>query len=137
MDGAVDDDVETVRRALVTAIEDVDADVLAAKLQNLSRGTSRAAPIGPLAQFRAAERLEDRSIVALREHLAATLDRQADQRAVLRGRIQDLPVASDDLPGVDALLTRGSMTAGELGLDLARRLVLAGVAVVTGDDRPE
>jgi hypothetical protein len=35
-----------------------------------------------------------------------------------------------EVAGVEALLVRGSMTADELGLELARRLLLAGVAVL-------
>ena len=59
---------------------------------------------------------------------AATLS--SDGRTVLRGRADDLLLDESEVAGVEALLVRGSMTAEELGIELARRLLLAGVAVV-------
>ncbi len=49
---------------------------------------------------------------------------------MLRGRADDLVLDESEVAGVEALLVRGSMTAEELGIELARRLLLAGVAVV-------
>jgi hypothetical protein len=127
--GAIDDDVDAVRRALVAAVERVDAGAVASALRTAGRATSRAAPIGPLAQFRAAERLVPESSISLRRHLAATVEPRADGRAVLRSRADDLVLAADEVAACQTLLARSSMTAGELGVDLARRLVLAGIAV--------
>ncbi len=134
VDEAIADDVEAVRRALVAALERVDSGALTAELRRAGRGTSRAAPIGPLAQFRAAERLDETVVVQVREHLAAGVERRADGRAVLRGRADDLVLTDDEAAAVETWLVRDAMPAGELGIALARRLVLAGVAVVAGDD---
>jgi bifunctional lysine-specific demethylase and histidyl-hydroxylase NO66 len=129
VDGAIDDDVEAVRGALLAAVEAVDRPTVVAALRQAGRRTARAAPIGPLAQFRTAERLQPGSSVSLRQHLAGTVERRADGRAVLRSRADDLVLEAEDVPAVKALLARGTMSAGELGVDLARRLVLAGAAV--------
>jgi hypothetical protein len=69
------------------------------------------------------------TVIVLREHLAATVDR-VGQRSVLRSRAADFPVTEDDAAPVKALLAQGRARADELGLELARRLVLAGLAVV-------
>jgi bifunctional lysine-specific demethylase and histidyl-hydroxylase NO66 len=138
-DGAVDDEIEAVKQALVSAIEQADPEVLTAGLRTAARGTSRAAPIGPLAQFRTAAELAGNSLVELRAHLAASIERRRDGTALLRSRADDLRLDGDDVTVVQTLLANGSMTASELGLDLARRLVLAGVAVVaehSTDTRP-
>ena len=130
-DGAVDDEMAAVKQSLIAAIEQSDPAVLTAELRATARGTSRAAPIGPLAQFRAADRLAAESLVEVRAHLAATVEPNRDGSALLRSRADDLRLHADDVTATEALLVRGSMTASELGLDLARRLVLAGVAVVS------
>jgi lysine-specific demethylase/histidyl-hydroxylase NO66 len=128
-DAMVRGDVDVVRHALIDAIRDADLDTLEAALRRRSRDSQRAAPIGPLHQFRAAEKIGATSGIRLRGHLAATLDHRGSL-AVLRSRACDLDLAADEESAVEALLAAGSATAGELGLDLARRLVLAGVAVV-------
>jgi hypothetical protein len=130
VDTAIDTDLEAVRDALITALRGVDTSALTAELRRASRSTSRAAPVGPLAQFRAAEQLTGSSVIVVRGHLAGMVERRRDGTAVLRGRADDLPLAVAEVAGVEALLVRGSMTADELGLELARRLLLAGVAVV-------
>ena len=49
---------------------------------------------------------------------------------MVRSRAGDFPVAEEDVAPLKALLSGGSVRADDLGLDLARRLVLAGLAVV-------
>ena len=49
---------------------------------------------------------------------------------MVRSRAGDFPVTEEDVAPLKALLTGGSVRADELGLELARRLVLAGLAVV-------
>lgn len=66
--------------------------------------------------------------VRLREHLAATLETSGSS-SVLRSRAGELVLGEEDVAPVKALLADGRLTAGDLGLDLARRLLLAGVAV--------
>ena len=130
-DGAVDDEIAAVKQSLIAAIEQTDPAVLTAGLRTAARGTSRAAPIGPLAQFRAADRLVSDSLVEVRAHLAASVEPNRDGTALLRSRADDLRLDADDVAAVETLLVRGSLTASELGFDLARRLVLAGVAVIS------
>ncbi|WP_375424166.1 cupin domain-containing protein [uncultured Friedmanniella sp.] len=115
-----------VRAALVAALERTDLEQATSVLRAGSRGSQRAAPVGPLAQLRTAESLDDGTVLVLREHLAATLD-QTGTRTVLRSRAGDLPVAEEDLPAVKALLDSGRAVVADLGADLARRLIFAGV----------
>ena len=121
-------DLEAARTALVTALQRADLDQIGRTLQVADRGTSRAAPIGPLTQLRAADNLAATTPVRLREHLAGTLD-ATTAGAVLRSRAGELALGAADVAPVQALLIEGRLTAGDLGLDLARRLLLAGVAV--------
>ncbi len=127
--GTLRSDVELARTALVDALRDADLDQLARTLQRSSRSTQRAAPIGPLKQLRDAERLGPDAIVVLRGHLAATID-QVGQRSVVRSRAADFALSEDDAAAMKALLTSGSARVADLGDGLARRLVLAGLAVV-------
>ena len=128
--GALEDDIAAVKRALVTAIEQADPAVLTAGLRAAARGASRAAPIGPLAQFRSAAALDGGSTVAVRGHLAATVERKRDGTALLRSRADELRLDAGEVSAVETLLLRGSTSAAELGVELSRRLVLAGVAIV-------
>ena len=67
--------------------------------------------------------------IALRKHLAASLD-QVGGRSTVRGRAGDFPLREEDVAPMRTLLESGSARADDLGLDLARRLVLAGLATV-------
>jgi len=127
--GSWRDDVEVVRSALISALQQADVDQLAATLRRTARGTSRAAPIGPLRQLRDAGQITAETEIVLRAHLNATLDQQG-QGSVIRSRAASFDVVEDDSAAVKTLLTTGRVQAGDLGLDLARRLVLAGLAVV-------
>lgn len=122
-------DVELARSALIAALEQADVEQLAATLRRTARGSQRAAPIGPLKQLRDAHAITPDTAIVLRRHLAATIDR-VGQRLVLRSRAADFPITEDDAAPIKALLAVGSADAADLGLDLARRLVLAGLAVV-------
>ena len=122
------EDLEATRAALVAALQGADADQVARALQVAARETSRAAPVGPLAQLQAVEALAVETPLRLREHLAATLEATA-AGTVLRSRAGGLALREEDVAPVKALLADGRLTAGDLGLDLARRLLLAGVAV--------
>jgi lysine-specific demethylase/histidyl-hydroxylase NO66 len=97
-------------------------------MQVAARGTSRAAPVGPLAQLQATEGLVVQTPLRLRDHLAGTLE-ATSSGTVLRSRAGELALREEDVAPVKALLAEGRLTAGDLGLDLARRLLLAGVAV--------
>ena len=121
-------DLEAARTALVTALQDADLDQVGRTLQVAERGATRAAPIGPLAQLQAAETLADETPVRLREHLAATVE-TTTSGTVLRSRAGVFALGAEDVAPVTALLAEGRRTASDLGLDLGRRLLLAGVAV--------
>jgi hypothetical protein len=160
--GDVDDvaaEVELVRGRLAQAIETVAADVVADRLGQRARGTGRAAPVGPLAQLRAAQHVGDPDVrLRLRPHLDASVELAADGHRVLRSRAGDVPVEESDVASVERLLAaadrEGDDTveghpsfdtapvpeelAGRVGVhdvlmdldpDLVRRLVLAGVLV--------
>jgi bifunctional lysine-specific demethylase and histidyl-hydroxylase NO66 len=122
------EDLEATRTALVAALERADLDQVGRTLQAAARDTSRAAPVGPLTQLRAADALTVGTPLCLREHLAATLE-GTRSGGLLRSRAGELVLAQENVAPVRALLTAGQLTAGELGLDLARQLLLAGVAV--------
>ncbi|KRE54573.1 JmjC domain-containing protein [Phycicoccus sp. Soil748] len=122
-------DVELVRAALARALEDVDAADLTAAMVAASRGSQRAAPMGPLAQHALASSLRDDTALEVRPHLAPTLTPASSGGAVLRSRAGTVRVDEGDVAAVRSFLEVGTATAGHLGLDLARRLVLAGIAV--------
>jgi hypothetical protein len=65
----------------------------------------------------------------LRRHLIASLDHTGAD-IVLRSRAGDLTVTESDVAPLKTLLTAGVARAGDLSLDLARRLLLAGVVIV-------
>jgi ribosomal protein L16 Arg81 hydroxylase len=122
------EDLEAAREALVAALQRADLDQVGRTLQDAARSTSRAAPVGPLAQLHAANDLAVDTPLRPRGHLAATLE-ATGAGTVLRSRAGELTLAEEDVAPVKALLAEGRLTAGDLGLDLARRLLLAGVAV--------
>jgi ribosomal protein L16 Arg81 hydroxylase len=122
-------DAELVGHLLADALERADGDAAFQALQRAVRGTQRAAPVGPLRQLRDAGTISPDTVINLRRHLAASLD-HVGERTVIRSRAEDFPVAEEDAAPVKSLLDDGSARAEDLGLELARRLVLAGLAVV-------
>ena len=127
--GPASDDVEAVRAALLEALGEVDASDLAAGLAGAARAAQRPAPLAPLAQAEAATALDASSGLVLRAHVAATLESASGGRTVLRSRVGTLTVDRADLAAVEQLLSTGSATAGEVGLELARTLLRTGVVV--------
>ncbi|WP_406832639.1 cupin domain-containing protein [Pedococcus sp. KACC 23699] len=121
-------DVEIVRDALLRAVSEVGAADLSAALAAADRKTQRAAPVGPLAQHALAETLTPATELHVRAHLAAELSVH-DGYAALTSRAGTLRLDPTELPAATSFLERGVATAGEIGTDLARRLVLAGIAV--------
>jgi hypothetical protein len=49
---------------------------------------------------------------------------------VVRSRAGDVTVTESDVAPLKALLNNGTASAADLGLDLARRLLLAGLVIV-------
>jgi hypothetical protein len=123
-------DLELVRGRLLAAVAEVPAEDVAARLGRRARDAQRAAPLGPLAQFHAASTVRDTDLVALRPHLAATLVPGAHGHTVLRTRAGDVDLHPDELAAVRPLLGGASCRAGEVGVDVVRRLMTAAILVL-------
>ena len=123
-------DVVAVRAALTEAIARLDPDVIAHALHEQARKTSRAAPVGPLKQLRDSAQITPDTRIALRAHLEASLDHLSGGQVVVRSRAGDFAVVEDEVAPTKMLLATGELSVGDLGVDLARRMILAGVAVV-------
>lgn len=123
---AIADDLAAVREALLQAVADVDASAVAARLAARQRAAQRPAPVSPVGTVEVlADGLEDLAI-APRAHLQASLE-TGTEGAVLVSRAGRLPLTDDDAAAVTSWLA-GEVPA-VLDPDLARRLVVAGVAV--------
>ena len=125
---AIGDDVEIARAALMRALADLDVADVARIMATRVRRSQRAAPISPVGQTLDAAELAEHDGIRLREHLAATLTPSAEG-AVIRSRAADFRLSPEEVFGVSSLLSQGSASVTELGLELSRRLVLAGIAV--------
>ena len=121
-------ELDLVRAALERAVRDVSAERVGSQMSGRARGAQRAAPVGPLAQLRAAEAPDAATSLRLRPHLAATLV-DAPGGAVLSSRAGRLALAAEERPVVERLLAGERLSVGEIGADLSRRLLLAAVAV--------
>jgi bifunctional lysine-specific demethylase and histidyl-hydroxylase NO66 len=122
-------DIDMIRRSLISAVESADFSAIFDTLRRNERGTQRAAPIGPLRQLRDADKISSTSTITLRRHLAASLD-HVGGRSVVSSRAGDFPLREEDVAPMKGLLESGTAGADDLGLDLARRLLLAGLATV-------
>jgi bifunctional lysine-specific demethylase and histidyl-hydroxylase NO66 len=122
-------DVELVTAALADAVKHADIDQMSEALLRNARSNQRAEPVGPLKQLRDADVITADTQIVLRRHLIASLDHTGAD-IVLRSRAGDLTVAESDVAPLKTLLTAGVARAGDLSLDLARRLLLAGVVIV-------
>jgi bifunctional lysine-specific demethylase and histidyl-hydroxylase NO66 len=122
-------DFDVVTAILADAVKQSDLDQMSESLLQHARLNQRAAPIGPLKQLRDAETISLDTDIVLRSHLAASVD-HSGSRILLQSRAGELAIAEDDVGPLKALLDNGVATAGDLGLDLARRLLLAGLAIV-------
>jgi lysine-specific demethylase/histidyl-hydroxylase NO66 len=122
-------DFDVVTAILADAVEQADLDQMSRSLLEDARLNQRAAPVGPLKQLRDADAISVDTQIVLRRHLAASVD-HSGSRILVRSRAGDLAVAEDDVGPLEALLTNGAATAGDLGVELAQRLLLAGLAVV-------
>ena len=98
-------------------------------LLTTARAAQRAAPIGPLAQARAAAEIGADETVRLRDHLVARLEPEPSGDWVLRSRAGDHPIPAAEEPAIRELLGDGRAEVRVLGVDLARRLLVAGVVV--------
>lgn len=116
-----DSEIDIVRERLVAAITKVDSAPL---FHRTRRGQGRPAPLGPLAQLEAVDGLGPHSRVRLRAQLEARME---GSRLVTRVGWLDFP--ETELPPVTRMLDGEVRTAGDLGIELAERLLRAGVLV--------
>lgn len=116
-----DDQLDAVRTALTAALAEADP---APAFRRTRRGQARPAPLGPLAQLAALDALDEATPIRLREALDASLDGHR-----LNTRVGWLDLPDTDLERVRRLLDGRSVVAGDLGIDLARRLLRSGVAL--------
>ena len=129
---AIADDLAAVREALLQAVADVDASAVAARLAARQRAAQRPAPVSPVGTVEAlADGLDDLA-VAPRAHLQASLE-TGTEGAVLVSRAGRLHLTDDDAAAVTAWLADEAPAV--LDPDLARRLVVAGVAVPAAEGR--
>jgi bifunctional lysine-specific demethylase and histidyl-hydroxylase NO66 len=122
-------DIELVTAALADAVRHADLDQLAEAFTRSARSNQRAAPIGPLKQLHDANGLTTDTQIMLRQHLLASVDHSGAD-ILLRSRAGEMKLTESDVAPLKTLLTTGVAKAGDLGLDLARRLLLAGLAIV-------
>ena len=127
--GAMRPDIELVTAALADAVRHADLDQLAEAFTRSARSNQRAAPIGPLKQLHDANGLTTDTQIMLRQHLLASVEHSGAD-ILLRSRAGEMKLTEGDVAPLKTLLTTGVAKAGDLGLDLARRLLLAGLAIV-------
>jgi hypothetical protein len=122
-------------QALVDRLRGTGADTVAQRIGDRLMNLTRPEPIGPLAQLRAAEALDDGTLLRLRSGLRYRCTEDADQVTLtFLDRTLTLPVAA--APALKTVLAGEEFRAGDLpGLDaeeqstLARRLLREGVIV--------
>ncbi len=131
---AVAQAVTTAREALIAALREVPADALLRELAVPNRSATRPAPVGPIATVEASDTLTPDHVLVLRRHLAVTATRGSDG-LVLESRAGRRAIAAADDAPVTAFLAAGRSSVRDLGIDLARRLLRAGIAQV-GVDEP-
>jgi ribosomal protein L16 Arg81 hydroxylase len=129
---AIAADVELARAALTRALEGIDAADLTDALARRARAAQRAAPIGPVAQASAAANLQSGDVLEPRKHLMPHWSEGEDGLAVVTTRAGELRLETAEAAVVRSLLAGDRAKVADLGADLARRLVLAGLAVVAG-----
>lgn len=122
-------DLELVRDRLIAALQSADAADLAAALAPAARSGQRAAPIGPLRQLAARDELDPSSRLEVRRYLAGTLTDRRDGGLTVTSRAGTTTIPAADREAFTSWWLSGSGSAGELGLDLARTLLMAGLAV--------
>ncbi len=116
---------ELVRAALLRAVESVPVDTIVAALTTQDRASSRPAPVGPLAQLRAARNLTSTDVLRLRDHVGASV---RDDR--LHTRVGTFDATSLDTATLSGLLAGDEVEADRVGLDLAKDWLGRGLLVV-------
>lgn len=119
---------------LIAALDGVDASLAADRLAMTARASTRPEPVAPLAQTRLLDVLDDATPLRLRRNLTARLAATPDGGTVLRTADGDHSVPADVASVVLRLLDGATVTAGELGRELAAAWVQAAV-LLAGQDR--
>ncbi|MGK4066009.1 cupin domain-containing protein [Rothia sp. HC945] len=114
-------DLDMVKEAILSAVPEADP---YPELARVHRSQARPGPLGPLAQYELLKNLTEQTPLQLRDSLDARFEGSR-----LRTRVGWLEFSDDDLEHVRALVVDRITTAGDLGVDLAERLVRAGVLV--------
>jgi bifunctional lysine-specific demethylase and histidyl-hydroxylase NO66 len=117
----VEAEVGRVRERLTAALAEADP---APALHRVQRSQTRPGPLGPLAQLATLQGLTEDTRLRLRPSLDARL-----VGSTLTSRVGPVPLDDADLEAVERLLAGRVGTAGELGLDLSRTLLRAGVVL--------
>lgn len=128
-EGDLAEHLDLVRDRLVEALRRVDPGGLARVMAAPERAGQRAAPIGPLRQLRTAEELTPQTRLDRRHHLAATVGAGPGGGCCVTSRAGETTVSAADREAFERWWQAGTGTAGELGLELARSLLLTGLAV--------
>lgn len=135
---AIETEVRSAVDALTARLSAVTAAEVADRLADSLVGSSRPAPIGPLAQATAAAELGAESVLAVRAHLRQVVRTVGDE-VLVRAPGRTLRLPGEQAKAVRALLDGERLRVAELpGLDadtalaLARALVTAGLVVVEG-----
>ncbi|MGJ9411660.1 cupin domain-containing protein [Aeromicrobium sp. CF4.19] len=126
----LDADVSMVRQRLHDAIDAVTLAALAARLAPRVDAATRPAPVGPLAQLRAAQSLgDDTVIVVLRPHVRARLE-ETDGASRLRSRAGVHDVAPEHVDAARRLIDGEPLEVAphdESARDLVAALLAAGL----------
>lgn len=123
--GAMADDVALVRERLHAAVDALDGAEVLRRLVSRVDAAARPAPVGPLAQLRAAQSVGAGARLVLRDHLRARLDGGS-----LRTRAGVVDLADHPLGRVEQLLATGTLDVAPddaADVALARTLLAAGV----------
>lgn len=128
--GEVSQALQQAREVLAEAVRGVLDEQVELGLAQAHRASQRAEPVGVLALHEQAQHLAPSDVLRVRRHLAAQVEPAADAGGRLLTRAGDLSLPADDLAATRRFIETGSGSAESLGLELARRLLLAGVAVL-------
>ncbi|MDN5770299.1 MAG: cupin domain-containing protein [Microlunatus sp.] len=123
------DDLTVVQERLIEAIRTIEVADLAAVLGSGARSNQRAAPIGPLRQLRSAEELAEHTVLRVRPYLAATVAERSDEGLAVSSRAGELDIDPSDVERFRPWWETGEAAVADLGVPLARALLLSGLAV--------
>ncbi|GGK66630.1 cupin domain-containing protein [Ornithinimicrobium pekingense] len=135
--GALADDVDAAREALLRAVRDLPAADVLKVLRGRARAAQRPEPVAPLAQLASADALTGDDTLGLRQHLMLdVLGEEDGPEVTVSSRAGRFGLSSAHLPALRQLTAEGGARVADLAedpgeaLELGRTLVRHGVAVV-------